>query len=274
MILSSQRTLFAVDLEQHRSFNVPYTPLVNTTLNERFDVATSVTPASNVYPYVNTYIIGVGGNSYVEGSNKLTYSQHTPMDGCLFEPIPFVIREVSSDLDATQRENYRLRVIETINNNQYVCYYGKVIPTPNITQLFYKISTIQNNVNVSSPVLTTMSTNVSEILRPVPKNRIVNYSNLTSLDYITKINKLEFNLSLAELNDIKSVMEIKGISNKVLTELGICTSIPYELNGYKEAVYAQVAYHLEVNFELLKIIESGEKIQAIIELGGFEPLIY
>lgn len=273
MVVNSQRTLFAIDLEQHRLFNQPYTPLENTTLNEKFSILDRVSPDTNIYPCLNMFVIGVGGLQNIANEDKYSYSQHSPIDGALFEHIPFIVRDVSADLTPTEKSNYRLRVIKNVNNKEYVCYYGKVIPKPDIKQTFYTIKTINDVTQVTAPTLTTFDTKTSEILNPKPRSRGFSFKTVTGIDYITKLNKLDFVLNISDIKEIKEGCKKLNIEKDIVTELGLCTSCDYDYNGYTEATYAQIAFHIGVNFNMGVMLDNEQKIQKSIELGGLEPYI-
>ena len=272
MIINSQRTLFAIDLEQHMLFNQSYTPLENTTLNEKFRILVGNSLAG-VYPTLNMFVIGIGGLQNVEGEDGYKFSQHSPLDGALFEHVPFIVRDPSNDLTATEKANYRLRVIEMVNNREYVCYYGKVIPKPELNSMFYVIKTINDTTSSTAPTMSVLDTTSSDILNPKPKARTFTYDTIKGIDYVTKMNKIQFSLSVSDISEIKSACEKLGKSSSVITELGICTSCDYEYNNYTEAVSAQIAFHVGVDFNLAVSLQNNEKIQKSIEIGGLEPFI-
>lgn len=272
MVVNSQRTLFAIDLEQHRLFNQPYTPLENTTLNEKFNILDRTSPG-NAYPCLNVFVIGVGGLQNIADDNNYSYSQHSPIDGALFEHVPFIVRDTSSDLTAAEKAEYRLRVIKNVNNKEYICYYGKVIPTPSIKQTFYTIKTINDVTQVTAPTLTTLDTKTAEILNPKPRSRGFSFKTVAGIDYITKLNKIDFVLNTSDIQEVKNGCEKLGIDKDIITELGLCTSCDYNNNGYTEAVYTQIAFHIGVNFNMGVMLENNQKIQKSIELGGLEPYI-
>ena len=128
MVISSQRTLYNVDLHLSMLLGRDYMTKPNTTLNEKFDVLADVNVPEGMYPKLQYYCIGIGGDQLSESVSGFPVSEHSPMDAALFEQIPFVIRPIQQDLTPTERANYRFRVIETIKNETYVCYYLKVIP--------------------------------------------------------------------------------------------------------------------------------------------------
>jgi hypothetical protein len=273
MILNSQRTLFAIDLEQYMLFNQPYSPLENTTLNEKFQVLSSIKPAVNTYPYLNVIVIGIGGLQNITDENSYNFSQHSPLDGALFEHIPFIVRDSNNDLTAAEKANYRLRTIEVVNNKDYVCYYGKVITPPTIKSTFHTIKTINDTTQNTAPTLSTLDMTSSEILSPKPKTRSFSYDTINGIDYVTKLNKVEFVLNVSEITEIKQGCDKLGKTSDIITELGLCTSCDFNNGNYTEAICTQVAFHIGVNFNMTTSLANNTAIQKSIELGGLEPFI-
>ena len=103
MRITSQATLLHNDLWGHILLGKPYRLLPNTTLNEKFGILTKETPPPGSYPYMQYFCIGVGGDNIIDGDDVFNFSEHTPLDGALFEHIPFVMRKVSSDLTVEER---------------------------------------------------------------------------------------------------------------------------------------------------------------------------
>ena len=274
MVRSSQRTLYMCDIDLHRQLGVPYTPLVNTTLNEKFSVLINEDIPTDTYPKLVGYVIGIGGTVNIEGYEGYTFNEHSPVDGALFEHIPFVMREVTADLSDEERSKYRLRTIETINNTQYACYYMRVIPSFELKPTFYSIKTVMNSTSVSSPTLSIFDTNASAILNPKPRNRSVDYKTSNTAEYVTKIAKVDFILNEIEQVEINNCLKIKGKDQNIITEIGLCTGIDIEdQSGCLETLATQVAYHIAVNFSLATELVGGGNINKAIELGGLEPFI-
>lgn len=273
MVRASQRTLYMIDIDLHRQLGAEYSPLENTTLNEKFSVLQSEdTPKG--YPVITGYVIGIGGSPMIDGAPNYVLNEHSPIDGALFEHIPFIMRPLEADLNDAERENYRLRVVETINNTQYVSYYMKVLDSYVINSNFYTIKTVYDGTNVSSPSLSVFDNNVETILNPSPRPRKLDYKTSKGCEYISKLCKLNFTLTSLEQEEIKNVLTIKNKESRLLTELGICTGITIDCSYGKESMITQIAYHVPVNFDLTVDLVEGRDMVKTIELGGLEPLIY
>lgn len=274
MVRCTQRTLFMVDLDLHRQLNVAYTPITNTTLNEKFGVLPGENIPARTWPYLTGYVIGIGGNPVIEGYQSYAFNEHTPMDGALFTHVPFIVRDYNLDLTAEEKANYRMRVVETINNQQYVCYYMKKVTDYELNRVFYNIKTINDGKSVASPTLSVLDTNVSSILNPTPKNRSVSYQTRNDAEYMSKLAKIRFELTETELEEIKRGIEIKGFQSSIITEIGLCTGVDIEsTEGYTESIATQIAYHIPISFDLATEIVSGKTLTKQIELGGMEPYL-
>lgn len=183
------------------------------------------------------------------------------------------MRPVTSDLTTDERSKYRMRTIETIGQTDYVCYYLKLTPVPDITDNFYIIKTLSDGTSISSPTINILDMNKQQYLNPTPKVRTVDFKTQNSISYISKINKLSFTLTENDLNELKNVIKIKNIDSNVITELGICSGIDKEFDTYKELVAAQIYFHIGLTFNIETTLLSGKNFTQVINLGGLEPLL-
>lgn len=275
MVRSAQRTLYGVDLDLHRLLGKTYTPLSNTTLNEKFGILTDLSPSSGVYPTIAGFVIGVGGTSTIDNNTNYVYNEHSPIDGALFKHIPFVMRTIANDLTSTEKANYRLRVVETINSTQYACYYMKALSNYTLSDSFYQIQTKHSVDNISDAILTVFDNNIDSILNPEPANRSITYDTHSEANYVLKKATLTFSLSESDLEEITNVMNILGYSEQTITEIGICSGIDTTTtDGYIDVYASQILYHVAVSFDLASDLLTSYSISQGIEIGGMEPLFY
>lgn len=274
MVRASQRTLYMCDIDLHRQLGVEYSALENTTLNEKFGVLQYESAPTGVYPKLVGYTIGIGGTPIIEGFDNYDFNEHSPIDGALFEHIPFIMRPLDSDLNEVERANYKLRVVETINNDQYVAYYMKIVNSYELNTNFYTIKTVYDGTSVSSPSLSVFDSNVSSILNPTPRRRKLDFKTQDGCEYIAKLAKLHFTLTSLEQEEIRQCLEIKNKESRIITEMGICTGVEINCDYGKESLVTQIAYHVPVNFTLASDLISGKDIVKAVELGGLEPYIY
>src|SRR5574344_1159200 len=99
MVIASQRTVYNVALHLAMLFNKPYKILSNTTLNEKFEIEANNELADGVYPSLKYIGIGIGGSVLLDNTDAYTYSEHSPVQGALFEHIPYVLRKPNNDID-------------------------------------------------------------------------------------------------------------------------------------------------------------------------------
>lgn len=263
MVVSSQRTLYNIDLQLRQTTGIPYKLMENTTLNERFDIATGYNFEENEYPKLKYFTIGIGGDDILDGSIGYPVSSHSPVDACLYKPIPFVMRKASEDLTAAERIKYRFRKQEIINGESYYCYYLKLISGFNIRDEFYKINTIDGKSTLGLFNLSSINP-----LHPTPRDRGIEYDNLNNMvDLAHKID-IEFTLLPNELDELKKVLTIYKVPSTRITEIGLCTGV--DLDG--EARGVQIGYFCGVNLDLLQSLSIDGSIVKKIELGGNENL--
>ena len=269
MTTSSQRTLFGIDLQLAQLYGENYTCLPNTTLNEKFNILPEVNVTPGTYPTLKYITIGNGGNLQIPDSENFIYNEHSPLDGALFNHIPFVMKTIDSDLSEIERMKYRFRVEKTINDTLYACYYLRVIPSNLYDQKFYKITTV-NGENY----LKLFKTNDPSILNPVPRTRKLSIDSLNSTEFVTKLVRFKLEFSAAEVKELENVYNILGHNQQLMTEIGLCTGIDYTGYGPTEASCVQIAFHIGVNLDLTNSFRTEAAITKYIELGGSEALIY
>ena len=269
MVLNSQRTLYGVSIQLATLLNQPYTPLPNTTLNEKFLIQPQVNIPNGVYPAARYYTIGIGGN--LKATNvAFSYSEHTATDAALYEHVPFVIKPLNSDLTLQERLKYRFRKILNINGDEYAAYYLKVIPNITLPSSLYVIST-----NNGLHKLSILDTNTNDMLNPVPRDKAHALPDYVNIDYITKSAKLEFSLTVDEIAELKNVFTLLYNEDKLITEIGVCSGIDSEpdANGDIEANNVQIAFHVGVDIDTTIYTTTSSDIVRSIEIGGVEPYI-
>lgn len=266
MGVQTQRTLFGMDLQLAQMFGKEYIITPNTTLNEKFNIQIVDKPLG-VYPTLKYITIGTGADTKFNSISGYPYSNHSPLDGALFNHIPFVMKTLDNDLDLSERNKYRFRKEETHNGTLYACYYLKVIEEVLYDNKFYRINTVNNETYLKQ-----MNINIPDILHPRPKDRDINYSTLENTEFITKLGKFKFTLDPDELKNLKEVKNILG-NNKIVSELGLCTGIDVGEGTEVEAICVQIAYHIDMNLDMTYDFHKEETFTKFIELGGAEPLI-
>jgi len=267
MILNSQRTMYGIHLGMNLMLGLDHTDLPNTTLNEKFNILPQQTIPSGVYPKANYFTIGIGGSG-ITSASAYKFSKHRAMDGALFDHIPFIVRPVISDLSGTERDKYRLRVVETHNSVSYACYYGKVVPNIINRNTLSEITTTVGGLTSIKEI----TSNDPSILSPIPRV-IDNYLDTTQTQFMTKTTKLEFSLYIAELAEVRDAMLItRGVVSD-LTEIGIVAGIDTGVAGSKEITNAILVYFAEINIIDQVFLASDQDYIRNIEIGGAEVVL-
>lgn len=262
----SSRTIYMELLENAMTKGQPYSLKPNTSLNEKFDILPTDTHPVDSYPTINYFAIGNGGNNIL--FNSYRQSTHKPFDGTLYNHVPFIIREINSDLTISERADYRFRNLITINGVEYVEYYLKKIPNLEDPMDVFKLTS--NNDN---GIITEFNFNNSEILNPVPDNSLNPLS--ASDEYVVAKQPLNFYLSVTEIEEIKNAINIKFGENgkEIITEIGICTGYDKDLgNGTFEAVSSQIGYFIPVELDIQDFLIRGDSFERNIDIGSMQPL--
>lgn len=246
------------DLTNCMKFGIPYTAQNNTTLNEKFQVATSDKHPIDKYPELQYFAIGIGGSNVVYNGYML--STHISLHAALYNHVPFITRPLSQDLTLEERAKYRMRVEVEYNNVQYAEYYLKVIPN---SKQYDPVTQVNKNGDESSIV--DFDYNSSEILNPT----IQRTSPIADSSEAIAVRKVvDFSLSTFDINEIKNSLSLKGITDFNLTEIGICSGYDKTIDGFKEAVSTQVGIFVPISYDLQGELPNG--ISKNIEVGSMQ----
>ncbi len=257
------RTIYSTRLQTGLLFGLTTTPVANTTLNELWTIHNQSTPnPANGAPKVQYIAIGRGGHRMVVGADSNPYVSpipHRSSDAGLYDPLPFIVRPVASDLTDTERQNYGMRVPITVNNANYWAYYLKRLDTTNVVPEMTK-TVINAGVPTTTPFVPDNSN-----LTPIPPEIPNTGSNPTSGDYLSVVAVIDATLNEATVAEIAAACEIL---------YGSSDSANISEFAFVSGVRSNVAV-LDFN----KQPTSGmyfECLQAMINffVGGFWPLAF
>jgi len=266
MIINSQRTMYGINLQMDMLLGKPHKSLVNTTLNEKFQILPLKDIPEGTYPKLNYIVVGIGGNDIIDDS-AYKFSKHRSIDAALFKHVPFVIRTLDNDLLPEDRIKYRLRRLEIINGIEYVVYYAKAFTGYTCRDGLFEISS-RSDVHT----LEFLNTNSSEFLNPIPR-LVEDYLDIDNRTYTAKTVKVEFSLDQDELKDMNDAMLIKYGEVYPLTEIGICSGIEDTVDEYPEVNNCVINYFVEVNIDTTMYLLTNDNILRSIEIGSLELTI-
>ena len=273
MIINSNKTIYCRKLETAMLLGVPYKALANTTLNEKFNILVNNKPIN--YPTLKYYAIGVGGNDIIEGNVGYTYSEHNSTHATLFNHVPFILREITNDISATERAKYGLRRKEIFNGVTYIAYYLKRLPLSNVVpdMEYITVNDGVQTVNVFSPN--------SSNLNPTPPDLSNTGVNLVSGDYVAASAKMNIDLSSSDVAELLNVANVMygDSSYAIISEIALCTGVDKTVQSpgannsminFNEAIAVQVASFINT-FYALEFTNSGAEIA--LDIGICEPLL-
>jgi hypothetical protein len=216
------KTIWHSELEAARRRGGVYTPSPFSTLNEKFGILAGETLPANVMPEIGFLTIGRGGHRNVSGANNASLTdtlQHRITDACLFEHIPWVLRETNNDLPAAERKKYRLRRLEQHNGKDYFAYYMKAVTISSTATEIKKITIVNGEAVIDT------YTPTAQQLSPVPvsmTNGEVNESTGTSLSVSSEIREVLTNSDMSEI--INACEIIYGDRRYAqITEMSLCS---------------------------------------------------
>lgn len=238
-------TLYSNALELSIKLGKEYTPILNTTLNDKYNINTPL-------PDTGTYelkFFSLGLNSDVEYSIK----RHKSTDGALFEHLPIYMYPVNESPNVTT-DSYRLKTIETYGGVEYYCYYGKLLNSSITNVNLVKMENIDDNVTLS--YITEMD---SEVLNPI-------YETDITTDVCMAMDKVYVNLTNDEITRIKSyALLIYGLSDFRISEIGLMHGI--DNKSINEVYGCQMSNFIYVDYSIDDLLEK-DSVSVAIDLGG------
>jgi len=268
-MFNGSRTIYSKKLANRAKCGLPYVPLLNTTLNERFNIESLVDNKSVTYPTINLLTFGIGASDTSVKNTRLDLksSTHSYTDAALFTHIPLYMRKESEITLHPPSSKLRLRTSITFDNEKYIVYYGYKIDDFDSNDDVVTFNNIEEEyVNISKLDVSSLS-----VLYPEPKN-VIDLKTCTK-QYIGDFIKVYTFITEEELLEIENVFNLLYPNKEqIITEVGICHSKEMKYETYIENVQVQISYFLDTKFDIKQSIKE-EKLDFIIELGDMELMI-
>lgn len=255
-----------------------------TTLNEHFNVLAdeSIGKKQGKDFGLLYFGIGIGGSRSIGtdsfGLEDRKVNQHKATDFNAFHGIPFVAREISNDLDPTERDKYRIRVVRTIGDKIYALYFLKLIDFA----IFAPGMTVGERDPITGNETSYPYEPKKEDLRPEPFQLTVQDSIPLSNTYIHGTGKMDLSLNVDDLNEIRNACRILyGNANKAaINEWYVCYGIETKNDGeigeggttqYKELQSAIVAFNITEAWA--RDANANTKMPSIFHYGNSLPML-
>ncbi len=248
-------------LEHIRGMNVVIE--ANTSLNEKYNILTDRSVPEGVLPKLQYLGVGIGG---IGTDIKLGY--HKYIHGALYDQIPFVCRELSSDLSSLEAVNYRFRVVKNINDTDYVFYYLKHIESIADSINIKKIT--KHPDNISGGVIDRFDTNNAEILNPTP-DETTGVVDPSKTEYYIVECKIPISLNQEEKAEMINAYQILKESSNIpnISEMCLFTGLDTTLeSGFLEAYAVRSGVFYAVPIELQPLLSTPGVTQRYIDIGG------
>lgn len=277
------RTIYGARIQNELLLGLKHEPVAFTTLNEKFDIAAGMPTPNGEIPPVAYLAIGMGGHRMVPGTEGAPYPEDnffSPANGALFRHLPFVMREVGSDLVGDERRRFGMRVLRQVDGKNYICYYLRAISRNNVTvKMFHNVPTGGSGSTPPSVIITPFvpdSSNLNPIAPILPETgaqttdgAYLSTSSVMNLDFTEQ--------DIAELLNVGRIL-FKNERQMVISEMGLVagkeTVITSSANtggvDYYEAIQATLVAHSAVYYA---IAHMNLGFQYSLELGAIEPLM-
>jgi hypothetical protein len=271
------RTAYGSFLQTCTLLGLQFITKPSTTLNQKFNIQAETLPNINDVPRLRYWGIGNGGHETVAGADAtplIKPVQHVATDAASFKHLPFVLREVSNDLTAAERNKYALRREEVHGTLRYFAYYLRRIDLTGV------IPTMEYKTVVDGTVTAVPFVPDSSNLNPVPQQLTPEGVNLVDGDYVTASAKITLPLTKWDMDELKAVARIKfgsedyAIISEVCLVTGVDKIVETTTTGnatinFNEVISAQVLTHLN-EFVSAKFSNNGTEM--ILDVGATEPM--
>lgn len=248
-----------------------------TSLNELHGIAANLAINEGEVPSLKYIAIGNKGHRSETGVDGITITKgvpHQTSDTGLYNQIPFVMRLPQNDLNAQQRNLYRLRKVLNVNGQDYIAYYLRVLDmSATVPRTELRVTT--NGTTVATPFEFSQS-NLRPSIPVIGTNQVL----VTSGESIAVTAKVPFRISADDATELRNVAtilygnEAYAIVSELATVTGVDRLVSSEVNGspiqYYEAVGAQIASFISTYYPF-DILRDGAT--ADLDVGNVEALL-
>lgn len=274
------RTIIAQLLQTHYMLGKAYTPPPNTTLNEAYQIYTDGVIPAGQFPKIAYMTYGNGGHKARINAQNITFAQPvkklaTDMNLC--NPLPWVLREISSDLTAAERSNLAGRREIDISGTTYVAYMLRAIPNiADVTPVVVQKQIVNGQIQTTPYTFPTSS--LTPVLPTIDAGGSVGVNGLyVGVDAIA-----DASLDSWLINEMLNVAEILYGTKEdcVISEAGLVsahqqtrTITPSSGSIYSmtEAICAQILSHYS---GYQPIAYGKQTVPMRLSLGALDPLFY
>lgn len=274
------RTIYSSHLATCKYINAKFYPLENSTLNERFNVATDMEVVDGEYPRLNYIMFGNRGVKYEALSeNQMTTIPlaHLPRHACLYGPIPMVVVEADDDLHPEERDKYRLRKEFHKDGIDYIAYYLKVLNVEDVMPM------VERRHVEETMITTTNFTPTPQDLEPEEEDLMEVDINNPDGDYLVSSAKVQVEITEGDIARLKNACEIMFGDSRlaIISEIAVCTGVDrvypildgggQQVDSYTEVIAAQVSTFLAQYYAIANM-SSGFVIT--LDVGSVEPMLF
>ncbi|AXH70860.1 virion structural protein [Vibrio phage BONAISHI] len=251
------KTAWHSELEAARRSGGVYEPSPYSTLNEKFGILANEPLTAGQFPDIQYLAIGRGGHVNVVGTNgaSLTDSlQHRVTDACLFEHLPWRLRETDNDITAAERETYKMRRLETHGGIEYFAYYLKKL------DMSSSATTIKIETTIDGTTTSQDYTPSTQQLSPVPVSMTNGEVNESTGRHLTVSSQVSESISNTDISEILQAAEIIYGSRQYaeITEMAVCSGFEKAIQStdggqtvnYDEVQTAQCASFIGSDYSL------------------------
>jgi len=256
------KTVYGVARDLAKSMDIKMERLINTTLNEKYDISVS----TNMNPgTLEWFALGLKYDSLVDnGTLNISEVRHLPTDGNVYIPIPFFAKPVSEELTSLEKDSYGLFKQIVIDGVSYNCPYlkriterGTIVSIKDVTYKDGKYDVDKfNSIN-------------ADVLSPKVEVGIDTYSDI--MEHVAVKSYVHIELTMDEVNNIMLASDLLypdmvEADRHTISEVALVSGID------DIPICAQVDYFAKIDKPLYQW-NTKDKTLTTLYLGGMMPRV-
>lgn len=271
------RTAAAGRIQTSQYVDLPVSTLQHSTLNEKYDIATTEVPPAGALSAVRYAGIGIGGHAFSLVNNMVKWEtyKHSAKHAAMFRGIPFFLRRLSEGITQAELMKYRMIRVERLpSGEEYIAAYLRVLDKTQST-IESELRQVRDGVTTTSPLEYSLSD-----LSPKPPILNEGLPVTTTGDYVATTTKVPFTMAPNDIAEVMNVIELLygdpgyAVISEFCTvagiDKGITNLIGNKSMSYNEAIRAQVTSFVSTGF-VVEHLTDGFTLN--LDIGNVEPLL-
>lgn len=247
--------------------------MANSTVNQQLGVAAEQAALPTDKRVAKAWMLGLGGHAASAGTNglsRLTNIPHFPNHTGLYYPVPWLIRDVGSDLSPTERQNYCFRVL--MPNNK-IGYYGRVFDPDTVPIQVQHVTVDEGEETV------TAFTHSAQDNSPVRPSIGPGQTIATSADEVRILASVPFVMTTVMIEEFLEVISYlfdgDTVGYSTISEIGLVSGVSRVVVAADSVSYTELidARIVATQAPMLNMASITTELSLTCQIGVVEPLL-